>query len=83
MEDWGTRDFPGVASRPRAKQAEFAMKPAERILPGDEVCIDTSTGLLRKAKAGDKWTFLVPEDAWQEGDKLCIPPNAVLPRLRQ
>jgi hypothetical protein len=75
----GSDEVPAVL---KPSQARFTIVANAQLLPGDEVCIDTGSGLLRKANANDKWTFLVPEDAWQEGDKLCIPPNALLPRLR-
>jgi hypothetical protein len=54
--------------------ARFIIADGEYIRPGDFVCIDQETGKMRRATGQDKNWFVVPPDAYQEDDRLCIPP---------
>jgi hypothetical protein len=53
--------------------ARFIVAEGENIKPLDVVCIDPTSGKIRKASEQDKNWFTVPEDAYQDGGELCIP----------
>lgn len=64
---------PGSWVSARFDHARFLLNPGEQVSPGDVICMDTWTGLFRKADPGEPNAFVVPPDAWQDGDQLVIP----------